>query len=111
MFFLGGGCRFTRFMLSSRNLGRGLVVVVRTQVALHRLQSLMHVVRNRKAVTEAEVRYYVSQMVDGCRYLRERRIVHRDLKLGNMLLNDNMQVKIADFGLATRLQYDGQKKM
>ena len=29
------------------------------------------------------------------------------LKLGNLFLNDNMEIKLGDFGLATRLEYDG----
>ena len=46
-----------------------------------------------------------------CRYIHGQKIIHRDLKLGNMLLNDGMHVKLADFGLATRVEYDGEKKM
>ena len=42
--------------------------------------------------------------------LHQHRIIHRDLKLGNLFLNDKMEVKIGDFGLATKLDFDGEKK-
>ena len=71
----------------------------------------MHVLKQRKTLTEPEVRFFLTQLVSGTRYIHAQRIIHRDLKLGNMLLNDAMHVKIADFGLATRLEYDGEKKM
>jgi polo-like kinase 1 len=32
------------------------------------------------------------------------------LKLGNLFLNDKLEIKIGDFGLATKLDYDGEKK-
>lgn len=64
----------------------------------------------RRSLTEPEARYYVRQLVEGCRYIHSQHIIHRDLKLGNMLLNGNMQVKIADFGLATLVKYEGEKK-
>jgi polo-like kinase 1 len=32
------------------------------------------------------------------------------LKLGNLFLNDKMEVKIGDFGLATKLEFDGERK-
>jgi serine/threonine protein kinase len=51
------------------------------------------------------------QLVAGLRYVHGQRIIHRDLKLGNMLLNETMELKIADFGLATRVEYEGEKKM
>ena len=62
-------------------------------------------------MSEPEVRYYMSQLVNGVKYIHNHDIIHRDLKLGNMLLNDDMLVKIADFGLATRVDYEGEKKM
>ena len=34
---------------------------------------------------------------------RNNYIVSRDLKLGNVFLNDSMEVKIGDFGLATKV--------
>lgn len=51
------------------------------------------------------------QLVEGCQYVHGMRVIHRDLKLGNMLVNEDMQLKIADFGLATRVEYEGEKKM
>lgn len=32
------------------------------------------------------------------------------LKLGNLFLNDALEIKIGDFGLATKLEFDGEKK-
>ncbi|XP_064625588.1 serine/threonine-protein kinase PLK1-like [Lineus longissimus] len=74
-------------------------------------KSLVHILKNRKTLTEPEVRFYVKHLLEGCRYIHSQRIIHRDLKLGNMLLNDKMELKIADFGLATRVNFVGDKKM
>lgn len=37
-------------------------------------------------------------------YLHKNKILHRDLKLGNILLNDDDTIKICDFGLAVQLE-------
>lgn len=37
-------------------------------------------------------------------------MIHRDLKLGNLMLNDAMELKLGDFGLATKLDFDGERK-
>uniref|UniRef100_A0A0N5AIQ0 Serine/threonine-protein kinase PLK n=1 Tax=Syphacia muris TaxID=451379 RepID=A0A0N5AIQ0_9BILA len=73
-------------------------------------RSLMELHKRRKAVTEPEARYFTSQVVSACEFLHSRRIIHRDLKLGNLFLNDEMQVKVGDFGLATTVDYDGERK-
>ncbi|XP_077279330.1 serine/threonine-protein kinase PLK1 [Temnothorax americanus] len=71
-------------------------------------KSLMHVLKYRGKVTEPEARYYMKQMVTGVAYIHSQKVVHRDLKPGNMFLSDRMIVKIGDFGLATRP--DGQRR-
>ena len=37
-------------------------------------------------------------------------VIHRDLKLGNLFLNDDLEVKLGDFGLATRVEVEGERK-
>ena len=32
------------------------------------------------------------------------------MKLGNLFINDKMEIKIGDFGLATKLEFEGEKK-
>ena len=38
------------------------------------------------------------------------KVIHRDLKLGNLFLSDKMEIKIGDFGLAAKLEYEGEKR-
>ena len=73
-------------------------------------QTLNELHMRRKILTEIEVQCYIIQLVKALQYLHSHRIIHRDLKLGNLFLNDKMQLKVGDFGLATKLDYDGERK-
>lgn len=66
--------------------------------------------KRRKRLHELEVKYYTFQVISALKHLHSHRIIHRDLKLGNLFLNDKMQIKLGDFGLATKLDFDGEKK-
>ena len=71
----------------------------------------MELHKRRKAITEPEARYFMYQLLLGIKHLhQEHKIIHRDLKLGNLFLNDEMELKIGDFGLATKLEFDGERK-
>ena len=59
---------------------------------LCRRRSLMELHKRRKAITEPETRYFMRQILLGVEYLHEQKIIHRDLKLGNIFLNDEMEV-------------------
>uniref|UniRef100_H2Z6T3 Serine/threonine-protein kinase PLK4 n=1 Tax=Ciona savignyi TaxID=51511 RepID=H2Z6T3_CIOSA len=54
-------------------------------------------------LSEIQVRKFMVQIVEGMLYLHAHGILHRDITLANMLLDDEQHIKIADFGLATRL--------
>jgi len=52
----------------------------------------------------------LTQYLTYFRYLHERRIIHRDLKLGNLFLGKNFDIKLGDFGLAAKIEYDGERR-
>ncbi|KAG0368731.1 Cyclin-dependent kinase 10 [Gamsiella multidivaricata] len=54
----------------------------------------------KKPYTPAEVKCLMYQLLKGMEYCHDHYVVHRDLKLSNLLLNANGILKIADFGLA-----------
>ncbi|XP_071354869.1 serine/threonine-protein kinase PLK4 isoform X1 [Trachinotus anak] len=59
--------------------------------------------------SEDEARHFMHQIVKGMLYLHTHGILHRDLTLSNLLLTSNMNIKIADFGLATQLKLPNEK--
>lgn len=70
--------------------------------------SLMDMVKKRKFITEPEVRYWTIQMAGAIKYMHAKGIIHRDLKMGNIFLDKNMNVKVGDFGLAALLMSNGE---
>ena len=58
----------------------------------------------------AEVKTLMIQLLRGVAHLHDNWIIHRDLKLGNLFLNDDMELKIGDFGLATKVDFEGERK-
>ena len=73
-------------------------------------ETLCELLKRRKRLTELEVQSYLAQMVSALKYLHGHRVIHRDIKLGNLFLNDKMEIKLGDFGLATRLEFEGERK-
>ncbi|CAJ2501703.1 Uu.00g045560.m01.CDS01 [Anthostomella pinea] len=65
--------------------------------------SLMDMVKRRKGLTEPEVRFYSIQIAGAIKYMHAKGIIHRDLKMGNIFLDKNMDAKVGDFGLAALL--------
>lgn len=64
-------------------------------------QDLASLLDNMQApFSESQVKCIVLQVLKGLRYLHHNFIVHRDLKVSNLLMTDKGCVKIADFGLA-----------
>ncbi|KAI1636004.1 hypothetical protein F4809DRAFT_650847 [Biscogniauxia mediterranea] len=61
-------------------------------------------INHRGPLPEYEMMHYFRQLMSALEYVHSFNICHRDLKPENILMNDNGQVKIADFGMAAMQQ-------
>lgn len=76
-----------------------------TGCSLQQLQDLAP----EKRFPPSQVAHFLFQAMTGVLYMHLHGYVHRDLKPGNMLLNADGHLKIADFGVAERLdQYTAE---
>ena len=61
--------------------------------------SIATLLRRFGVFNEAVARRYTTQILAGLHYLHAHRIVHRDIKGGNILVDNTGIVKLADFGV------------
>lgn len=59
--------------------------------------------------TESHVKCYMMQLLNGLEYCHNRAVLHRDIKGSNLLIDNNGNLKIADFGLARPYGEPGRK--
>ena len=73
-------------------------------------QSMNEMIKRRKSLTEEEARYFMLQIIDAVSFMHDANVIHRDLKLGNLFLNKHLNIKVGDFGLATKLESSDEKR-
>ena len=72
---------------------------------------LLSYVRKRKKLNEGIAKYIFRQIIIGIGYIHKQKIVHRDIKLENILIDNEGVVKIADFGISKILSISGKEKL
>lgn len=60
------------------------------------------------AMGEDVGRFFLRQLVSSMKYMHQRGVVHRDMKIENILYDEQMNLKVADFGFST---YKNVKKL
>ncbi len=62
----------------------------------------------KKKFSERRARSYMRDIVSGLTHLHSHQIMHRDLKLANLLVTSDKIVKISDFGLSRYMKPNGE---
>ena len=62
--------------------------------------TIRKLISDKGALCEKKVGKYCQQILDGLAYLHETKIVHRDLKCANILLDNRDNCKLTDFGIS-----------
>lgn len=60
---------------------------------------LLSYVRKRRKLNENVAKYLFKQIIEGIGYIHSKNIIHRDIKLDNILLDNKGHIKIADLGV------------
>ncbi|OZC11124.1 hypothetical protein X798_01950 [Onchocerca flexuosa] len=106
----GAPCTAIREVSILRDLRHANIVTLHDIIHTERILTLVfeYVDRDLKqyldecqdVISMKNVRLFLVQLLRGLNYCHQRRVLHRDLKPQNLLINEKGELKLADFGLA-----------
>ena len=70
--------------------------------------NLFSFVKKRRKLSEKTAKFLFRQIILGIKYIHEQNIVHRDIKLENLLIDLNNNIKICDFGIGRKIKNKNQ---
>eukprot|EP00957_Ditylum_brightwellii_P116272 8868782-Ditylum_brightwellii.AAC.1 len=73
-------------------------------------QSTTKLLERQKHLTSPEVHCSMSQLLEAVQYMNDQSIIHQGLKLGNLLPDKHLCIKVGNLGLTTRLKCSNEKR-
>ena len=64
---------------------------------------LLTYIKKRSKLTEPVAKFIFKQIILGIKYIHDKSIIHRDIKLDNILLDLDNNIKICDFGVSRKI--------
>ncbi|KAL5017497.1 hypothetical protein ScPMuIL_007086 [Solemya velum] len=65
------------------------------------MESDLHkIIYSSQELSDEHVRYFLYQLLRGLKYIHSANVIHRDLKPSNLLVNEDCQLRIGDFGMS-----------
>ncbi|XP_070579124.1 testis-specific serine/threonine-protein kinase 1-like [Ptychodera flava] len=89
-------------------LDLGGKVYISMEIAGH--GDLLDYIKLRGAIKEDRAREMFTEIIDAIDYCHEKKIIHRDLKCENILLDSQNHIKLTDFGFARHIGKDELSK-
>lgn len=80
------------------------------QLELCKNNSLNNYIKRKRKINESMTKSFTLQIVNALKYLHANKVIHRDLKLGNLFISEEGEIKLGDFGLAAKLEFDNDKR-
>lgn len=69
---------------------------------------LLNYVRKRRKLVEKDAKFVFKQILEGLAYIHQNGVVHRDIKLDNILLDGHGNIKIGDFGVSRQVSAENE---
>ena len=64
------------------------------------LEKFMKILLKRKVLPETILCYFAQQILEGLEYMHKCKIIHNDIKQGNIVVDSNLDIKITDFSVS-----------
>jgi len=67
---------------------------------------LLGFMKKRGKLSESVTKIIFKQLIEGLKYIHKKKVVHRDIKLDNILIDLTNTIKICDFGVSRKFEKD-----